>query len=166
MGWRMSPAVLALSFSIAAFANISLSFAQAGSTGGTIGKQDKSVSGEEDIRQKPGPVRRANPNHSNPSHRVSPMPSGRGSVTLYNGTWNGVSTGHCIAAWTWTLQVSNGVISGSGTNGRVTEGGGINGVMVVLGTAYNFVGHLNPKEASGTWTSRPGCFGGWTATKS
>jgi hypothetical protein len=160
MGWGSLTAVAALSFSIAAFANISLSFAQAGSTGGTIGKQDKSVSGEEDMRQKRGSVRRA------PSHRVSPMPSARGSVGLYNGTWNGVSTGHCIAAWTWTLQVSNGAISGSGTNGRVTEGGAINGVMVVLGTAYNFVGHLNPKEASGTWTSRPGCFGGWTATKS
>ena len=140
------------------------SFAQSsGSTGGTIGKQDKSVSGGEDIREK---VRHGSVRGAKPSNRVSSIPSGRGSVALYNGAWSGVSTGHCIAAWSWTLQVSNGIISGRATSGRVSGGGAISGAMEVVGTIYNFVGHMRRDEASGTWTSRPGCFGRWTATKS
>ena len=150
----------------AAFASVStynFVFAQAGSTGGTVGKHDKSVSGEEEIREK---VRHGSVRSANPSHRVSSIPSGRGLVALYNGTWSGVSIGRCIAGWSWTLQVSNGIISGRTTSGRVSGGGSISGAMEVVGTTYNFVGQMHRDEASGTWKSRPGCFGTWTATRS
>jgi hypothetical protein len=164
MGRLTPPFVASLIFSIAACVNGSSSFGQtAGSTGGTIGKHDKSVSGEEDIRKK---VRHGSVRGANPSNRASSIPSGRGSVALYNGTWSGVSTGHCIAGWSWTLQVSNGIISGRATSGRVSGGGAIGGAMEVVGTTYNFVGHMHRDEASGTWKSRPGCFGTWTATRS
>jgi hypothetical protein len=86
-------------------------------------------------------------------------------VALYNGTWNGVSVGHCINGWNWTLQVDEGTISGSATTGSVSGGGAIRGVMTVVGTAYNFVGHIHRDQASGTWKSRPGCTGTWTATR-
>jgi hypothetical protein len=65
---RLTPMVVAsLIFSIAACINGSSSFGQtAGSTGGTIGKQDKSVSGEGDIRERVrhGSVRNANPRNT------------------------------------------------------------------------------------------------------
>ena len=162
---RLAPMVVAsLIFSIAACLNGSSSFGQtAGSTGGTIGKQDKSVSGEEEIREK---VRHGSVRGANRSNRVSAIPSGRGSVALYNGTWSGVSIGRCIAGWSWKLQVSNGIISGPTTSGRVSGGGAISGAMEVVGTTYNFVGHMHRDEASGTWKSRPGCFGTWAATRS
>jgi len=50
---RLTPVIASLIFSIAACVNGSSSFGQtAGSTGGTIGKQDKSVSGGEEIQKK------------------------------------------------------------------------------------------------------------------
>jgi hypothetical protein len=45
MRWRASIGIALLALSHFAFANVSSALAQAGSTGGTIGKQDKSISG-------------------------------------------------------------------------------------------------------------------------
>ena len=164
MSW-LTPVVASLIFSIAACVNGSSSFGQtAGSTGGTIGKQDKSVSGGEDIREK---VRHGSVRSANPSKRVSSIPSGGGSVARYNGAWSGVSVGRCIAGWSRTLQVSNRIISGRTNSGRVSGGGSLSGATEVIGTTHNFVGHAHGiNEASGTWKSCPGCFGTWTATRS
>ena len=158
---RLPPMVVAsLIFSIAACLNGSSSFGQtAGSTGGTIGKQDKSVSGGEEIQKK---VRHGSLGSASPSKRVSSIPGGRGSVALYNDTYSVVSTGRCVPSWSWTLQVSNGIISGPTTSGRVSAGGAVSGAM----GEYNFVGHMHRDGASGTWKSRPGCFGTWAATRS
>jgi|ERR1035437_5056589 hypothetical protein len=46
---RASIGIALLALSHLAFANASSALAQAGSTGGTIGKQDKSISGDEDV---------------------------------------------------------------------------------------------------------------------
>jgi len=46
---RASIGILLLAFSHLAFANASSALAQAGSTGGTIGKQEKTISGGEDV---------------------------------------------------------------------------------------------------------------------
>ena len=137
-------------------------FAQAGSTGGTIGNRDKSVSGggEETRRaaRKP-PVKRA----SRPPRR------GEGAATLgssFDGSWAGMSVGPCIGKFGWTLQVSNGVISGSSTTGQIARSGATNGDMVVLGKHYLFKGVTRASgQASGTWTS-PNCSGNWTAVRS
>jgi hypothetical protein len=83
-------ALLALSH--LAFANASSAFAQAGSTGGTIGKQEKSISGGDDA---PAP-RRAGPAGKpfrSASHSVATAPTG-GPCSRIIGTWlwyNGVS---------------------------------------------------------------------------
>ena len=121
------------------------------------------MSGGEEIQKK---VRHGSLGSASPSKRVSSIPGGRGSVALYNDTYSVVSTGRCVPSWSWTLQVSNGIISGPTTSGRVSGGGAISGAMEVVGTTYNFVGHMHRDEASGTWKSRPGCFGTWTATRS
>lgn len=89
-----------------------------------------------------------------------------GSLASYNGAWGGVSSGGCIATWNWTIQVSNGIISGNNVSGRVSRAGSASGHMVVLGTTYIFAGHLGSSQASGTWTAGGGCSGRWTAAKS
>ena len=138
-------------------------FAQAGSTGGTIGNRDKSISGgeEETTRQaarKP-PVKRA----SQPPRR------GERAATLgssFDGSWAGVSVGPCIGKFGWTLQVSNGVISGNNTTGQIARSGATRGDMVVMGKHYLFKGVSRASgQASGTWTS-PSCSGNWTAVRS
>src|ERR1700681_4182565 len=114
--------------------------AQAGSTGGNIGKPEKSISGGQDESAKPHTAKKASPkpNKSAPA-RTATGPSAA------SGAWKGVSTGSCIPDWSWTLQISNeGVISGSGTTGHAGRGGAGSGTMTVLGRVYNFVGHFGP----------------------
>lgn len=138
-------------------------FAQAGATGGTIGNRDKSVSGGEEAPRpraasKP-PVKRA----SQPARRRE------GAATLgssFDGSWAGVSVGPCIGRFGWTLQVSNGIISGNNTTGQIARNGATNGDMVVLGKHYVFRGVSRTSgQASGTWIS-PKCSGNWTAVRS
>ena len=136
--------------------------AQAGSTGGNVGKQDKSVSGGQDESAKPHATRKASPKPSRtaPARREAGPPAASGS-------WKGVSTGHCIPDWSWMLAIgSDGIISGSGTTGHVGRGGAGSGIMTVLGRSYNFVGHFGASAGSGTWKRADGCSGTWTGTKS
>ena len=136
--------------------------AQAGSAGGNVGKQDKSVSGGQDVSAKPAATRNATPKPSRtgPARREAGPPAASGS-------WKGVSTGHCIPNWSWTLAIgSDGIISGSGTTGHVGRGGAGSGIMTVLGKSYNFVGHFGASTGSGTWKRADGCSGSWTGTKS
>jgi len=140
--------------------SIGAAFAQAGSTGGTIGNRDKSVVGGEE----PAQVAR-----KRPAKRAS-QPARRGgqSATLgsFEGNWAGVSVGSCIGQFGWRVQVSNGVISG-GATGHIARSGATNGDMVILGKHYLFKGVTRASgTASGTWTSSRNCSGNWTAVRS
>jgi hypothetical protein len=129
-------------------------FAQAGSTGGSVANQGKSVSGEQDTDHSRGPTER----------RPQPQPRAKAKpAASFEGTWHGVSTGSCIHDYTWTLQVRNGAMSGNGSEGHVSPGGATLGSMTVLGTRYIFKGHAaGPSRIAGTWTRPDGCSGIWT----
>ena len=134
---------------------------QAGSTGGNIGKQDKSVSGGQDESAKPPQRQKASPRPG----RSAPVREQAGGPAA-SGEWKGVSSGSCIIDWSWTLQISSdGAITGSGTTGHVGRGGAGNGTMRVLGKDYYFAGHFGPSKGSGTWKRKDGCSGKWTGTK-
>jgi hypothetical protein len=148
-------ALLALSHLV--FANASSALAQAGSTGGTIGKTDKSVSGGEE-RAEPRAKSRATNRAS-----VGTRPEARSGSA--DGTWAVSATPNCLPAWTLTVSVSNGVISG-GATGQVSRTGAVRGKAVVLGFKFDFVGHFRGGQASGTLVGPNNCPGQWTATKS
>jgi hypothetical protein len=138
--------------------------AQAGTTGGNIGKPEKSISGGQDESAKPHAAKKTPPKQSRSASAPARAAAGPAAAS---GAWKGVSTGSCIPDWSWTLQISNeGVITGSGTTGHVGRGGAGSGTMTVLGRDYNFVGHFGPSTGSGTWKRSDGCFGSWTGTKS
>ena len=134
-------------------------FAQAGSTGGTIGKTGKSVSGGgEEAAPKP----RAK---SHATNRTSGEPRSEVRSGSADGTWVGSATTSCLPAWSLTASVSNGVISGDVT-GQVSRDGAVKGHGNVLGFEFDFVGHFRGTQASGTLVVRNHCPGQWTATKS
>jgi hypothetical protein len=135
-------------------------FAQAGSTSGTIGKQDKSISGSEET---PAPRLRAK---SHATYRASVGPRSEARSGSADGTWAVSATPSCLPAWTLTASVSNGVISGGGATGQVSRAGGVRGNAVVLGFKFDFVGHFRGRQASGTLVGPNGCPGQWTAIKS
>lgn len=57
MRWRASIGIFLLALSHLAFVNVFSAFAQAGSTGGTIGKRDKSISGGESAVEPHTPIK-------------------------------------------------------------------------------------------------------------
>jgi hypothetical protein len=151
----------------------------AGSAGGTVGKPDKSATGNNgDDSAKPQqrsrsapPKSRKSDDDDTPSKRnakVSPSTDTSGPIPA-DGSWTGVSAGPCIITWHWSLNVNNGVVTGtSNATGHVTRSGGITGNMTVLGQRYDFVGRMVGTTGSGSWTNLGprGCSGNWTASKS
>jgi hypothetical protein len=143
--------------------SIGAAFAQAGSTGGTVGNHDKTISGGEEETPHRAVRKR-------PATRVSQPPRRReqtATLRSFDGNWAGMSVGTCISQFGWKLQVSNGVISGNGTTGQIARSGATNGDMVVMGKHFLFKGVTRASgKASGTWTSSPNCSGSWTAFRS
>lgn len=146
----------------------------AGSAGGTVGKPDKSATGNTDgdtaksSRRKPRKSQDDDDTPSKRSVKVSPSTDTGGPIPA-DGTWTGVSAGPCIITWHWTLNVNNGVVTGtSNATGHVTRSGTITGNMTVFGQRYDFVGHMGGSQGSGSWTNLGprGCSGRWTSTKS
>ena len=155
--------VIALIAAAMSLPSIGVAFAQAGSIGGTVGNHDKSVSGgEEETRHRA--VRKPLATRASQTPRRREQAATLGS---FDGSWSGMSVGTCIGQYAWTLQVSNGVISGNNTTGQIARRGATNGDMVVMGTHFLFKGvtHTSGK-AFGTWTSSPKCSGSWTAVRS
>jgi hypothetical protein len=134
-------------------------FAQAGSTGGTIGKMNKSVSGGGE-ESSPEPRTK-----SHATHRASVGPRSEVRSGSADGTWAVSATPSCLPPWTLTASVRNGVISG-GATGEVSRAGSVSGNAVVLGMKFDFVGRLRGGQASGTLVGPNGCPGRWTAIKS
>lgn len=139
--------------------------AQAGSAGGSVTNQNKSVSGREE-RAAPhqhavAPTRTKGHQHTNET----------GSSAAYDGAWVGASFGECIVnGWRWNAQIGGGIISGANVNGRVSGGGGVRGAMIAFGVTYDFRGQLKSNQGSGTWVVRSGakagCAGTWTIVRS
>jgi hypothetical protein len=142
-------------------------FAQAGSTGGFVGKQGKSSSGAQDTGR-PHRSERAHRSEGGTSHRREHRQSQpRATASFrYDGTWSGANTGSCIGQYGWTIHVLNGIMSGGGTAGHVSSGGAASGTMNVAGTVYSFSGRASSSQASGRWTRPDGCSGNWTASRS
>ena len=135
-------------------------FAQAGSTGGTVGKINKSASGGGEGES---PEPRAK---SHATYRASVGPRSEARAGSADGTWAVSATPSCLPPWMLTASVSNGVISGGGATGQVSRAGAVRGNAVVLGFKFDFVGHFRGRQASGTLAGPNGCPGQWTAIKS
>ena len=142
-------------------ASHSLAFGQAGSIGGTIGKTDKSVSGEESPPRRIHSARKP-PARETRSHARRSEPGPEGGVTRYDGTWTGEMSAPCVGAGIRTLHVSGGRITGFLLTGTVSASGSFRfqGQDGTVGT-----GTVSGNTASGTYRQPSGCSGTLTATK-
>jgi hypothetical protein len=122
MGRRVLIGVVLLALAHAGSANWSAAFAQAGSIGGSVGKQDKTISGSEEADRP-----RAAPHPNPPAAKPHESASGR-------------SCSRIVGRWSWYLGVSDSVFHrdgsalhpASGTPGKWTCTGDT--VSVVWGT--------------------------------
>jgi hypothetical protein len=148
--------------------------AQSGSAGGSIGNDDKAVSGSRSApRSVQEPERSARPNREDADEQPrSPRKSGSGgggSGGSFDGAWAVLIVGGpaCQGSVTGAVVISSGRIIGDGiSTGRVSP----NGTTYTAGTTkegipYTTSGHLAGRSGSGIFRRSDGCSGRWTASK-
>ena len=160
---------IAAAAGLAAVIALSLSCAPAqaqGSTGGSIGKQDKAVSGD---RGGGGGVSKpAVRERSSRSERSSKRSSGGGGGGgNFDGTWASASQGRttCSDRTTDVVTISGGRMSGTGFTGRVSGSGSVSGIWAGSGISATVSGRLSGSHGSGSFRRSDGCVGTWTLSK-
>jgi hypothetical protein len=162
-------------FGVALFVLLSsnAAFAQ-GSAGGSIGNDDKSVSGS---RSEPRsvepdrPARRASkPEAEQPqrsSRRSGGGGGGGGGGGNFDGTWAYVGIGtNCQGTGSGTLTISSGRVIAPGGSGSVSPSGAYHSSAVGSdGISLTANGRLSGNSGSGTYMRSDGCGGRWSATR-
>jgi hypothetical protein len=145
--------------SLAAAIGPGVALAQSGSAGGSIGNDEKSLSGS---RQTPRsaeperPARRSKPEAEEPRRSASRG----GGNSNFDGAWVVVSVGTtCSGDSTTAVVVSSGKIIGQGLNGSIRSVGNYDGMTVIS------TGHASGRSGSGTFKRSDGCTGTWTSSK-
>jgi hypothetical protein len=140
-----------------------------GSGGGSIGNDDKSVSGSrQDRSAEPSsvPTRRSKPAADEPrsSSRRGGGGGGAGGGGNFDGAWVVVSIG-CGGSSTSAVVVTSGKIIGEGLSGYVSPGGAARSVGHYNGVTVMSSGHVSGRSGSGTFRRSDGCSGTWTSAK-
>ena len=135
--------------------------AQSGSAGGSIGNDEKSLSGSRATPRSVEPEKHARP--SKPE-REAPRRTSRGAGGNFDGAWVVVSVG-CGATTTGAVVVTSGKIIGEGLAGHVSPSGAASSVGQYNGITVNSSGHISGRSGSGTFRRSDGCSGRWTSTK-
>jgi len=136
--------------------------AQSGSTGGSIGNDDKSLSGSRSAEPE-RPARQSKSDAEEP-RRSSSQRGGGGNN--FDGAWIVVSTGTtCPGTSTTAVIVSSGKIIGEGLRGTISPSGAAQSVGHYNGVTVVSSGHASGRSGSGTFRGSDGCSGHWTSTK-
>jgi len=150
------------------FAISSAALAQSGSAGGSIGNDEKSLSG---TREKPRsaepskPAHRAKPDSDEPrraSRRSGVEGSGGGN---FDGSWVAVGVGTPCGRSTERFVISGGRISGEWSSGSVSPNGAARSGGSVQGLSWTTTGRFSARSGSGSFVRSDGCTGRWTASK-
>ncbi len=155
-------ALLAVFVSVASGTGVAL--AQSGSAGGSIGNDEKSLSGSrEPPRAADAPARRSKPETEEPQ-RAS-RKSGGGS-NGFDGAWIVSSVGvTCSGSSSNAVVVTSGKIIGQTARGTVSPDGRVYGTSSGNGITVITVGRLSGRSGGGTFRQSDGCTGRWTAAK-
>jgi hypothetical protein len=157
------------SFLISAALPTEATLGQSGSAGGSIGNDEKSLSGS---REKPrtvepsNPTRRAKPESDEPrrASRRSGGESGGGGGN-FDGSWVAVAVGTPCGSSTERFVISGGRISGELSSGSVSPNGSTRSGGSVQGLSWNSTGRFSGRAGSGSFVRSDGCTGRWTASK-
>lgn len=153
---------------------ISVAFAPAsllaqGSAGGSIGNDEKSLSGTRESPRSVEPARRGKPKpEADEPRRASRKSGGGGSGGgggSFDGAWVANSVGNPCGSATQTFVVTSGRIVGEGLSGSVSPSGaassfGSYGSITVVSS-----GRFSGRSGSGTFKRSDGCVGTWTVSK-
>jgi hypothetical protein len=156
--FRNSSAMAALLLALAASFNTGTVLAQ-GSAGGSIGNDDKAVSGSRSTTTREAPVRRK-PAEEPPPRRSSSRRSGS-SGGNFDGNWVVNASPGCAASGTGQVMISGGRIVGQGISGSISPSGAIRTVGSMNGLTVVSSGRASGSSASGVYRQSDGCSGTW-----
>ena len=139
--------------------------AQSGSAGGSIGNDEKSLSGS---RAGAAVGRTSNGRHDaanrKPTSRAAPSAnSGGGGGGNFDGAWivNAVGV-TCSGTSTTAVVVTSGKIIGEGLSGSISPSGASRSVGNYDGLTVISTGRASGRSGSGTFKRSDGCVGTWT----
>ena len=145
---------------------LSAAFAQSGSTGGSIGNDEKSLSGSRDAPRTVEPTkaaRRSKPDAEEP--RRGSRTSGRaGGGGNFDGAWATVSVG-CGGTANGAIVITSGRILGEGLSGHISPNGSATAAGAAGGVSWTSSGRFSSRSGSGSYRRSDGCVGTWTASK-
>ncbi|RTE92337.1 hypothetical protein [Bradyrhizobium sp. LVM 105] len=141
-------------------------FAQSGSAGGSIGNDEKSLSGSRSDRStEPAPsARRSKPAAEEPRSSSRRSGGGGGGGGGFDGAWVVTSVG-CGGTTSGAVVVSSGKVIGQGVTGTVSPSGAVSTVGQGDGVTFTSSGRLGARGGSGTWRRSDGCGGTWSSAK-
>ena len=153
-----------LSAALAAIALPDMARAQSGSAGGSIGNDEKSLSGTRQTSpaaEPSRPARRSKPAADEPSR--APQRSGGGGN--FEGAWVLTSVGTTCASSTDTVVVTSGKLIGQYGTGQVSPNGAVSGTGAAGGLSWTMSGRFSGRSGYGTFRRSDGCTGSWTGSK-
>ena len=142
--------------------------AQSGSAGGSIGNDDKSVSGS---RQAPRsveperPARRTKPEATEPRRAARKSGGeGGGGGGNFDGTWVANAVGNTCSS-SDKFVITGGRMLGQYSSGQVNPNGSATSGGSISGLSWHSTGRFSGRSGSGTFVRTDGCTGTWTASK-
>jgi hypothetical protein len=139
-----------------------LAYAQSGSAGGSIGNDEKSLSGSRS-GESSKPARRSQGEPDEP-RRASQKSGGGGGN--FDGAWIVSSVGvTCQGTSSNAVVVTSGKIIGQTARGTVSPDGAVYGTSTGNGITVITTGRLSGRSGGGTFRQSDGCTGRWTAAK-
>ena len=162
---RHSTGIALLSVFVSVASGTGVALAQSGSAGGSIGNDEKSLSGSREApRATEAPARRSKPEAEEP--RRASRKSGGGGGNSFDGAWIVSSVGvTCSGTSSNAVVVTSGKIIGQTARGTVSPDGRVYGTSSGNGLTVITVGRLSGRSGGGTFKQSDGCTGRWTAAK-
>jgi len=140
-----------------------LAIAQSGSSGGSIGNDEKSLSGSRS-GESAKPARRSQSEPDEP--RRASRKSGGGGGNNFDGAWIVSAVGvTCQGTSSNAVVVTSGKIIGQTARGTVSPDGTMYGTSTGNGITVITTGRLSGRSGGGTFRQSDGCTGRWTAAK-
>jgi hypothetical protein len=159
-------ALLSATLAIVALSN--LARAQSGSAGGSIGNDEKSLSGSRETpraAEPSKPARRSKTETEAPSRASRKSGGGGSGGGNIDGAWILTSVGTPCGSSSDTVVISSGRMVGQYGTAQVSPNGGVSGIGSAGSLSWTMSGRFSGRSGSGTFRRSDGCAGSWSGAK-
>jgi hypothetical protein len=157
-----------LSATLAFVALPGLAHAQSGSAGGSIGNDEKSLSGSRETpraAEPSKPARRSKPETEAPSRASRKSGGGGNGGGNFDGAWVLTSVGTPCGTSTDAVVITSGRMVGQYGTAQVSPNGSTSGIGSAGSLTWAMSGRFSGRSGSGTFRRSDGCAGSWTGSK-